>query len=113
MEEIVRRYDIPTSPYLLPVITDMEADSRSQYLKMANFVNRQLKTVGRIMKLPLALTMYVSRHTWASVAKVKKIPTTVISEGLGHDSELTTRIYLASLDNGVVDRANRSIIADL
>lgn len=113
MEEIVRRYDILASPYLLPIITDMEADSRSQYLKMANFVNRQLKTVGRIMKLPLALTMYVSRHTWASVAKVKKIPTTVISEGLGHDSELTTRIYLASLDNGVVDRANRSIIADL
>lgn len=113
MEEIVRRYDIPASIYLLPIITDMDADSRSQYLKMANFVNRQLKTVGSMMKLPMALTMYVSRHTWASVAKGKKIPTTVISEGLGHDSELTTRIYLASLDNGIVDRANRSILDDL
>lgn len=98
---------------MLPIITDTDADARGQYLKMANFVNRQLKTVGSMLELPLDLTMYVSRHTWASVAKGKKIPTTVISEGLGHDSELTTRIYLASLDNGIVDKANRSIIADL
>lgn len=113
MEEITRKYGTTASPYLLPIITDTDADARGQYLKMANFVNRQLKTVGSMLGLPLDLTMYVSRHTWASVAKGKKIPTTVISEGLGHDSELTTRIYLASLDNGIVDKANRSIIADL
>lgn len=59
------------------------------------------------------LTMYVSRHTWASAAKVKNIPTAVISEALGHGSEMTTRIYLASLDNGIVDNANRLILKEL
>ena len=31
-------------------------------------------------------------------------------EGLGHDSEETTQIYLASIENSVVDKANSRII---
>lgn len=59
------------------------------------------------------LTMYVARHTWASVARSKHIPISVISEGMGHDSEATTQIYLASLDHSVVDRANAMILRGL
>ena len=58
-------------------------------------------------------TMYVSRHSWASIAKSKNIPISVISEGMGHDSEETTRIYLASLDGSVIDKANSLILKDL
>lgn len=54
--------------------------------------------------------MYVARHSWASIAKSKNIPISVISEGMGHDSELTTQIYLASLDNTIVDNANAQIL---
>lgn len=53
---------------------------------------------------------YISRHTWASIAKSKNIPISVISEAMGHDSESTTRIYLASLDTSVIDKANKLII---
>ena len=60
--------------------------------------------------MPMPLTLYVARHTWASLARQQGIPLSVISEGMGHDSELTTRIYLASLDSAVVDRANRIVI---
>lgn len=56
------------------------------------------------------LTMYVSRHSWASIAKSKNIPTSVISEGMGHDSEKTTQIYLASLDTSIVDKANKIVL---
>lgn len=56
---------------------------------------------------------YISRHSWASIAKSKNIPISVISEGMGHDSEMTTQIYLASLDNAVVDRANAQILKEL
>ena len=48
--------------------------------------------------------------TQASACKASNIPISVISEGMGHDSEETTRIYLASLDTSVVDKANRKII---
>ena len=60
----------------------------------------------------IPLTMHVARHCWASVAKSKNIPLSVISEGMGHDSEETTRIYLASLDTSVVDKANSLILKD-
>lgn len=56
---------------------------------------------------------YISRHSWASAAKDKNIPISVISEGMGHDSEITTQIYLASLDNSIVDKANAQILDDL
>lgn len=57
--------------------------------------------------------MYCARHGWASVAKSKNIPLSVISEGMGHDSEETTRIYLASLDADVIDKANSLILKGL
>lgn len=63
------------------------------------------------IKIPL--TMYVARHSWASAAKSKGIPLSVISEGMGHDSEATTQIYLASLDTAIVDKANSLIISSL
>lgn len=53
---------------------------------------------------------YISRHSWASVAKSRNVPISVISEGMGHDSENTTQIYLASLDTTVVDKANKKIL---
>ena len=37
----------------------------------------------------------------------------VISEGMGHSSEATTRIYHASLDTATIDRANSLIIRSL
>ena len=54
--------------------------------------------------------MYVARHSWASIAKTEGISLSVISEGMGHDSESTTQIYLASLDSSVIDKANQKII---
>ena len=55
--------------------------------------------------LSIPLTTYVARHAWASIAKSKNISLSVISEAMGHDSENTTRIYLASLDTSLVDKA--------
>ena len=72
-----------------------------------------MKEIARLVGLTLPLSMYCARHAWASIAKSKNIPLAVISEGMGHDSEETTRIYLASLDTNVVDKANGLILKDL
>lgn len=56
------------------------------------------------------LTFNVARHSWASLARSKGIPVSVISQGLGHSSETTTRIYLAELDSHQVNEANEIII---
>jgi integrase len=52
----------------------------------------------------------VSRHSWATIAKRSGISTAVISEGLGHESEETTQVYLDSFENDVLDDANELII---
>ena len=55
-------------------------------------------------------TSYKARHTWASIAQSERVPIATISEAMGHTSERTTRIYLASLDTSAVDEANRKVI---
>ncbi len=113
MQEIVAKYDNPLSEYLLPIIKPMNGDERTQYQNAMYLINRKLKKIGMMVGVQLPLTMYVARHSWASVAKNKNVPISVISEGMGHDSEMTTQIYLASLDTAVVDKANSMILNSL
>ena len=60
--------------------------------------------------LALLLAFHCARHSWASIAHEEGIPLSIISEGMGHDSEKTTQIYLASLKTEVIDKANRKIL---
>lgn len=114
MAEIVAKYnDCSTTQYLLPIITNPLVDERKQYRNAIYRVNTALKEIARMISLPMPLTMYCARHGWASIAKSKNIPLSVISEGMGHDSEETTRIYLASLDSYVIDQANSLILKGL
>ena len=113
MQQIVDRYPNGNPAYLLPILTRSDTDERRQYKNVGHLINRNLRKLGRRLGLSVPLTLYVARHTWASVARSKDIPLPVISESLGHDSEVTTRIYLASLDTAVVDQANRLVINSL
>lgn len=113
MQEIVEKYDADYySSYLLPILK-YPYDNRNQYKNVLYRTNKSLKEIAKMVGLSIPLTLYVARHSWASIAKSKNIPISVISEGMGHDSEMTTQIYLASLDNAVVDRANAQILKDL
>ena len=113
MQEIVDRYNIPGSPYLLPIIARPGMDERKQYINASHRINRYLKAIGKELGLSVPLTHYVARHSWASAARSKNIPISVISESMGHDSENTTRIYLTTLDTATIDKANRLILNSL
>lgn len=114
MEAIVAKYAAGCSEdYLLPILKLPSNNLRSQYKSTMFRINKYLKEIARLCRITTPLTMYVSRHSWASIAKSKNIPISVISEGMGHDSEETTRIYLASLDGSVIDKANSIILKDL
>ena len=113
MQEILEKYNTDKTPYLLPVIRHAGQDEIKQYRNASHLVNAKLKKLGTLLGLSIPLTMYVARHGWASIAHSKNIPVSTISEALGHDSENTTRIYLASLDASVVDEANSIILKSL
>ena len=102
MQEILDKYPVNETEYLLPIITKRDEDYRKQYANELHRVNHLLKKIGKQLDLPIPLTMYVGRHSWASIAKSRNVPISVISEGMGHDS--------ASLDTTVVDKANKRIL---
>lgn len=86
---------------------------RAAVQERSAFHQRKLKELGKRLGLGMPLTMYVARHAWASIARSKNVPLATISEAMGHDSENTTRIYLASLDTSQVDKANDIILKSL
>ncbi len=109
MRDIINRYSKVDSLFLLPLIYPL-GDERKQYEAALHRVNKSLKTIGWMAGLDIPLTTYVSRHSWATIARGKHIPLPIISEALGHDSEATTQIYLASIDPAKIDQANSKII---
>lgn len=113
MQLIVDKYPPNPTRYLLPIITSTGINERCAYLNALFKINKRLKEIAMMLNLSIPLTLYVARHSWASAAKAKGVPVSVISEGLGHDSEVTTQIYLASLESSVVDRANSMILKSL
>lgn len=113
MQIILDKYPENATDYLLPIIKNPGTVERYTYRNVGYNINYNLKKLAAKVGINIPLTLYVARHSWASAAKAKGIPISVISEGLGHDSEATTQIYLASLDTSVVDKANSLIMQSL
>lgn len=113
MQMILDKYPENNSDYLLPIIRNPGTNERCTYRNAGYNINHNLKRIAEMVGITIPLTLYVARHSWASAAKAKGIPVSVISEGMGHDSEATTQIYLASLDTSAVDKANSLILRSL
>lgn len=116
MGDIIERYSqvTRTSDYVFPLLNAKDpVRVFSQYQTALGYYNRRLKRLADLLELEMPLSSYTSRHTWATTARNHNVPLSVISAGMGHASEKTTQIYLASLESSVIDQANRSIIASL
>lgn len=111
-QSIISKYKNGTQ-YLLPIITKENGNERKQYQGQLIQINRHLKTIGNMAGLSVPLSTYVMRHAWATIARDKGIDLAIISQGLGHENEATTRIYLDSIRAAKVDEANQLILDDL
>lgn len=112
MFDIIQRWQ-PYSyeSYVFPILeSTLAAEAFRQYTYKLSRYNLLLKTIGKLAGTDFPLNSYAARHTWATIALNLSIPLTVISSGMGHTSEKTTRIYLDSLDNSIIDKANETII---
>ncbi len=113
MQMLLNKYPENVSDYLLPIIRNPDTNERCTYRNVGYNINHNLKTIAVMVGVKIPLTLYVARHSWASAAKAKGIPLSIISEGMGHTSEMTTQIYLSSLKTSVVDKANSLIMKSL
>lgn len=98
------------SAYLFPFITRGGAGGYRQYQSALRKYNFQLGQLSALLGLEVKLSSYVARHSWATAAYRDGIAVSVISESLGHSSEKVTHIYLASLGDKILSRANRRVI---
>ena len=113
IQRLLDKYaDTPTQ-YLLPLIKKEDGTEQQQYRNSTQGINRHLKQLSAFLHLSVPLTLYVARHSWASIAQATHVPTHVISGAMGHDSEVTTQIYLASILTSQIDEANSMIIESL
>lgn len=111
MQDIVDRQTVSTTGRLFPILSGQTAiEQKRRVHACQRRINNNLKRIAAELGLETNLTMYVARHSWASIARQLKVPISVISDGMGHNSEKTTRIYLKSMDSSPIDDANHFII---
>ena len=105
---VLKRYKDNSKGYLFPILSN-EHKSEQQKLnrlhKVITKVNRALKAIGEELNIPIKLTTYCARHSYATVLKRAGVATSIISESLGHSSERVTQIYLDSFENNQIDKA--------
>ena len=108
---IINRYMSNESEYVFPIITSADnSEAYKQYRSAINVYNRMLKRLSKEIGYGNSLSSYTARHSWATAARKHHIPISVISAGMGHSSELTTQIYLKSIEDNEIDEANAEII---
>lgn len=110
--EIIETYmsETENSPYLLPIIANPDKDSRLQYKSALRTCNRRLKKLAEIAGIEEHLTTYVARHTWATVARYLNTPTPLITQAMGHRTEVITQIYFATFDHSILLQVNEKIM---
>lgn len=101
------------SKYIFPILSDnhkTEQQRINRVHKVITKINRELKAIGEELNLPIKLTSYVARHSFATVLKRSGVSTSIISESLGHSNEKVTQIYLDSFENSQIDEAMKNLL---
>lgn len=115
--DILGRYKLSDSQlngYIFNILDDtkhtnpVQIDNRVKHVLKK--INSYLEEISKMAGIAVHLTMYVARHTYATVLKESGIPTSVISEALGHKSEFITQTYLKSFSNDVIKQANYALL---
>ena len=111
IKRILDKYLSPMRDYVFPIATCRQDEYVKEKTALC-YVNKSLKKIAMYCNIDATLTMYVARHSWASIAQnVANVPLSVISKGMGHSSEKVTQVYLASFGNKDIDKANANIMS--
>ena len=101
--ELIEKYR--GKDYLLDIL-----DTYASTHNWTSRVDKVLKDVAAELGLPDSLSMYWTRHSWATIAGELDIPhDTLIAASLGHSKKTVTEIYIR-FDRAKIDRANRRVL---
>ena len=115
--DIIEKYRKPEATpndYVFPILDrkvhKTEMQKREKIHKAMKATNKALRRIGEQLGIPIDLTTYVARHSYATVLKRSGVSTAIISESLGHSSERVTQIYLDSFENSQIDEAMKNLL---
>ncbi len=115
--ELLEKYHAITfegkTSYVFPILGAIHKTPSSianRLHKVNSMVNRDLREMGEILKIPIKLTTYVARHTFATTMKRNGVPVSIIGQALGHEDEKTTQIYLDSFNMDILQQAFDKIL---
>lgn len=109
---VLKEYKKSNELYLFPILSSKhktEQQRLNRLHKVITKVNKSLKTIGEELHIPIKLTTYVARHSYATVLKRAGVATSIICESLGHSSEKVTQIYLDGFENSQIDKAMENL----
>lgn len=99
------------SDYIFPIIKRATTEEQYKDVEEARRrFNKKLRKLAKACDIQENLTSYVSRHSFATIAKNKGIDTASISDMLGHGDIKTTQVYLDDLPNELLDDLHEKII---
>ena len=97
--------DIDTMP------VDLKKALFSQIYSKNTLLNKNLKKIAEDAGINKPLSFHISRHTFASIARQKAVPSKVVQEALAHSSLTTTERYLHSFGTEEVGNALQKVFA--
>lgn len=109
---VLKEYKKSNEVYLFPILSSRhktEQQRLNRLHKVITKVNKALKSIGEELHIPIKLTTYAARHSYATVLKRAGVSTSIISESLGHSSEKVTQIYLDGFENSQIDKAMENL----
>ncbi len=112
-KQIIEKYNDGKSAFVFPILSNFhksEVQIANRLHKILAKLNKHLKEIGYKLNLPITLTTYVARHSFATVLKRAGVSTSIISESLGHSSEKITQVYLDSFDKEQMNTAMQALL---
>jgi site-specific recombinase XerD len=111
-KRILESYKSDRSNYLIPLGLDgiPKHKEREVIALRLRTYNKYLMRIGKLCDLPVKLTTYVARYSWANIAKSLGYPKDQIAEALGHEyGNRVTGIYLDNYGSEVIDEMNERV----
>lgn len=110
VKEILEYYKNQNRPtdYVFPILlkskmTPQQIENRKN--KVLRRYNKRLSEIGNLLEMPMKVTSYTARHSFATNLKYAGISTDIISELLGHTDVKITQSYLKDFEDDIIDSA--------
>ena len=116
VEQLITKLAQNDSDYLLPVLQNNVVEDSIEAKKLIHqwikTTNKYLKRLSKLANLPINITTYSARYSFASISKQLGYSNEMIAEALGHEyGNRVTNIYLDAFDNNTLDEMHEDVIS--